>query len=102
VILSAGKSDWKFIVHKEFACYYSPVLKAAFKPTSSKVKYKKSNKKRRRNLTIGQFHNTLDLIFANARLVKALHCSAPSKAIIHVKVSIPITSEAEPRKHQAE
>jgi uncharacterized protein YegP (UPF0339 family) len=30
VTLYAGKSDEKFVVHKEFACHYSPVLKAAF------------------------------------------------------------------------
>jgi hypothetical protein len=42
------------------------------------------------------------MIFANARLVKVLPCSAPSNATIHVKVSIPIISEAELRKHQAE
>ncbi|KAH7417490.1 hypothetical protein BKA64DRAFT_636848 [Cadophora sp. MPI-SDFR-AT-0126] len=31
VTLYAGKSKEKFIVHKEFACHYSPVLDAAFK-----------------------------------------------------------------------
>jgi hypothetical protein len=86
VILSAGKSDQKFIVHKKFACYYSPVLKAAFNS----------------NFIEGQIYKKSNMIFANARLVKVLPCSAPSNATIHVKVSIPIISEAELRKHQAE
>jgi len=30
VTLIAGKEDKKFTVHKQFACFYSPVLKAAF------------------------------------------------------------------------